>query len=85
MRKNVQGRLSTDTKDLRTLCDEIRKGEIKVPSFQRKYVWKEEQALDLLDSIANNYPVEASCCGKPRTRCLPKGTSGTSSSPRPMT
>jgi uncharacterized protein with ParB-like and HNH nuclease domain len=57
MAKNVQGRLDTTTKDLRNLCEDIRKGEMKVPQFQRKYVWKDEQALDLLDSIANNYPV----------------------------
>ncbi len=35
----------------------IKEGEIKVPQFQRKFVWKHEQALDLLDSLANNYPV----------------------------
>src|SRR6478672_11367659 len=57
MPKNLQGRLDTTTKDLRTLCEDIRKGEVKVPQFQRKYVWKDSQALDLLDSIANNYPV----------------------------
>jgi hypothetical protein len=57
MAKNVHGRLSTDTKDLRTLCDEIWKGEVKVPQFQRRFVWKEQQALDLLDSVANNYPI----------------------------
>lgn len=57
MSKNLQGRLDTTTKDLRNLCEDIRKGEMKVPQFQRKYVWKDGQALDLLDSIANNYPV----------------------------
>jgi hypothetical protein len=57
MHKNIRGRLDTNTKSLLTLCEEIRKGEVKVPQFQRKYVWKDEQALDLLDSIANNYPV----------------------------
>jgi hypothetical protein len=36
MRKNVQGRLSTDTKDLRTLCDEVLKEEVKVPQFSAK-------------------------------------------------
>ncbi len=35
----------------------INKGEIKIPKFQRAFVWKDEQALKLLDSIANNYPV----------------------------
>lgn len=57
MTKNLLGRLETGTKDLRNLCDDIRKGEVKIPQFQRKFVWKEVQALDLLDSIANNYPI----------------------------
>lgn len=57
MAKNITGRLDTTTKDIRTLCTEIRNGEIKIPQFQRKFVWKEQQALDLLDSIASNYPV----------------------------
>lgn len=57
MKENVASRLSTDTSLISTLITGIKKGEIKIPQFQRKYVWKEEQALDLLDSIANNYPV----------------------------
>jgi hypothetical protein len=57
MQKTVKGRLETTTKELRALCDDIEGGEMKVPQFQRKFVWKEEQALDLLDSIASNYPI----------------------------
>ena len=30
---------------------------MKIPQFQRKFVWKEEQAFKLLDSIKNNYPI----------------------------
>ena len=29
----------------------------KVPKFQRPFVWHAEQALNLLDSIANSYPI----------------------------
>ena len=57
MKANVGSRLSTDTSLISTLITEIKKGELKIPQFQRKYVWRDEQALDLLDSIANNYPV----------------------------
>lgn len=57
MRKNLKGRLDTDTKDIDSLIKEIRNGEMKVPQFQRPFVWKDEQALDLLDSIASNYPI----------------------------
>jgi hypothetical protein len=54
---NVSGRLETKTSFLRDIIGDIRQGEIKIPQFQRKFVWKEEQALNLLDSISNNYPV----------------------------
>jgi hypothetical protein len=54
---NVVSRLETKTAFIRDLISDIQKGEIKIPQFQRKFVWKEIQALDLLDSISNNYPV----------------------------
>lgn len=57
MRKNVASRINTDTALISTLISGIKQGEIKVPQFQRKFVWKDEQALELLDSLANNYPV----------------------------
>jgi hypothetical protein len=56
-RTNVSGRLDTKTAFIKDLIGDIQKGEIKIPQFQRKFVWKEEQALKLLDSISNNYPV----------------------------
>lgn len=57
MPKNVASRIDTDTALINTLLTGIKQGEIKIPQFQRKFVWKDEQALDLLDSIANNYPI----------------------------
>lgn len=56
-RKNVVSRINTDTALMSTLIAGINKGEIKVPKFQRDFVWKDDQAIDLLDSLANNYPV----------------------------
>ncbi len=55
--KNIGSRLSTEPQLISTLIQALSKGEIKVPQFQRKFVWKAQQALNLLDSIANNYPV----------------------------
>jgi hypothetical protein len=57
MRKNIASRINTDTSLISTLITGVNKGEIKIPQFQRRFVWKDDQALDLLDSIANNYPV----------------------------
>jgi hypothetical protein len=53
---NIGGRLETTTAFIKDLIGDIQKGEIKIPQFQRKFVWKKEQALKLLDSISNNYP-----------------------------
>lgn len=35
----------------------IRRGEIRLPSFQRPFVWTRSDMLDLLDSIYQGYPV----------------------------
>jgi hypothetical protein len=53
---SVGSRLETNTAFIKDLIGDIQKGEIKIPQFQRKFVWKEPQALALLDSISNNYP-----------------------------
>ncbi|SRR6266480_2893707 len=53
----LPSRLSTETPFFQDLIADIRGGQIKIPQFQRKFVWKEEQAFKLLDSIKNNYPI----------------------------
>ena len=50
---NLGGRLETKTAFIKDLIGEIQKGEIKIPQFQRKFVWKEDQALELLDSVSS--------------------------------
>ncbi|NIY89282.1 DUF262 domain-containing protein [Vibrio campbellii] len=39
------------------LIEKIEDGAIKVPEFQRGYVWKPQQVIELLESIVKNYPV----------------------------
>jgi uncharacterized protein with ParB-like and HNH nuclease domain len=38
------------------LLNRIEDGDIKIPAFQRGFVWKQEQIIELLDSIYHNYP-----------------------------
>lgn len=57
MKADITSQLSTDTAYFSQLVADIKKGEVKIPQFQRKFVWKDEQALDLLDSVANGYPI----------------------------
>jgi hypothetical protein len=57
MRPNIASRLEPTTPTLQDLVNQINEGEVKIPAFQRRFVWKDHQALDLLDSLASNYPV----------------------------
>src|SRR5579863_3937299 len=40
-----------------SLLADVTKGNIKIPVFQREYVWNDEQIMSLLDSIYMGYPV----------------------------
>jgi hypothetical protein len=42
---------------LGSLLSDVAKGNIKIPVFQRQYVWEDEQIMSLLDSIYRGYPV----------------------------
>jgi hypothetical protein len=49
--------LTPTAEKLDKLINRINAGDIRIPAFQRAYVWKQNQILDLLDSIVKNYPV----------------------------
>ncbi|WP_339452784.1 GmrSD restriction endonuclease domain-containing protein [Pseudomonas sp. JAI120] len=42
---------------LRSLLEDVQKGHIRVPRFQRPFVWMDSQRLDLLRSIRDNMPI----------------------------
>ncbi len=46
-----------DSKKYVDLISEIQKGHIKVPKFQRNFVWNLEKTAKLLDSILKGYPI----------------------------
>src|SRR5947207_3188958 len=39
------------------LAKRILTGDIFLPKFQRDFVWERSQVIDLLDSVARNYPI----------------------------
>ena len=39
------------------LINRIEEGDIKIPAFQRGFVWGQDQVLELLDSIYRDYPI----------------------------
>lgn len=55
--KHIRGRLNTDALEIKDIITDIDRGEIKVPKFQRPFVWDNSQAINLIDSIARGYPV----------------------------
>jgi len=42
---------------LRGLLEDVQNGHIRVPRFQRPFVWRDEQRLQLLESIRDNMPI----------------------------
>lgn len=46
-----------DSKKYSELINEIEKGIIKIPKFQREFVWNIDKTAELLDSILKGYPI----------------------------
>ncbi len=46
-----------DSKKYTDLISEIEKGQIKIPKFQRDFVWSLDKTAKLLDSILKGYPI----------------------------
>lgn len=53
----TRGESTTDSITINRLRHKIIEGEFKIPPFQREFVWKPYQIIDLLDSILNDYPI----------------------------
>lgn len=50
------------------LKNKINEGNIKIPQFQRRFVWKKEDAAKLLDSIVKGYPIGSFILWETKTR-----------------
>ncbi|WP_164013902.1 DUF262 domain-containing protein [Pyxidicoccus trucidator] len=46
-----------EVQHLPTVLRRVQSGEIRVPAFQRGYVWSEKQILELLESVYKGYPI----------------------------
>ncbi|WP_291562338.1 DUF262 domain-containing protein [Bacteroides sp.] len=56
---------------LHEIVTKIKKGIYGVPSFQRSFVWRKEQVLDLFDSIQHGYPIGSILLWKPEPKQFP--------------
>ena len=59
--------IDVDKKSIQELITEVNSGKFLLPSFQRQYVWDENDIRDLIDSIINNYPIGTIILWKPST------------------
>lgn len=55
--RDEQGVVKPEVVLLESLLDEIATGRLRVPRFQRPFVWEPGQMLDLFDSIEGGYPI----------------------------
>ena len=39
------------------LINDVKRGYIKIPQFQRDFIWSKEKAASLMDSILKSYPI----------------------------
>ena len=59
-----------EVQHLPTLLRRVQAGEIRVPAFQRDYVWTEKQIIELLESIYNGYPIGSLLFWQPTTTSI---------------
>lgn len=45
-----------ETLSIREILDQVSRGQIRIPAFQRGFVWEPERVAYLMDSIYKNYP-----------------------------
>ncbi|MCY3797856.1 MAG: DUF262 domain-containing protein [Chloroflexi bacterium] len=50
-------KLKVSDETLGSLINDIHKGDIRIPRFQREYVWKMKDTLKLFDSMYEEYPI----------------------------
>ena len=49
--------IKSEREFLREILEKIDSGKYAIPVFQRDYVWKKQQVLDLFDSVSKGYPI----------------------------
>jgi hypothetical protein len=59
--------IDVDKKAIEELMSDLESGQYALPSFQRQYVWDEDDVKDLVDSIVNGYPIGTVILWKPST------------------
>jgi len=62
--------IDVDKKEIKEIIPELESRKYILPSFQRQYVWDEDDIKDLINSIINNYPIGTIILWKPSNSSL---------------
>ena len=77
--------MKTNDININRLMDDIHKGNIQLPQFQREWVWDDEKIRRLIASVTSNYPIGAvmflSCGNNPPFAWRPIEFAPTNNSP----
>ncbi|MCI5149918.1 MAG: DUF262 domain-containing protein, partial [Candidatus Electrothrix sp. MAN1_4] len=71
------------TRTFSSLISEIEKGQIKIPQFQREFVWTVQKSAGLIDSIIKGYPIGTFIFWKTKDRLRSVRDIGEQSLPEP--
>ena len=74
----------SDPITIRRLIDRITSGDIRIPAFQRDFVWEPEQVAFLLDSIYKGFPIGTVILWKTDTRLKTEKRLGLFELPEPQ-
>lgn len=70
---------------IRKIIDKITSGEIRIPSFQRGFVWEEDDVAFFMDSLFKGYPIGAVLLWRTKERLLNERNLGHFLLPEPVT
>lgn len=74
----------SDALTIRKLIDRISSGDIRIPAFQRNFVWEPDQVAFLLDSIYKGFPIGTIILWKTDTRLKAEKRMGYFTLPEPQ-
>ncbi|WP_278551773.1 DUF262 domain-containing protein [Elizabethkingia bruuniana] len=62
---NSKLKIDTRVRSLKNYLEEFENGAFQIPSFQRDFLWSQDDIKQLFDSIRNNYPIGSILFWKP--------------------
>ena len=84
LRNDIEENKKMEGLSIRKIIDKITSGEIRIPSFQRGFVWEEDDVAFFIDSLFKGYPIGAVLLWRTKERLLNERNLGHFSLPEPI-